>query len=98
MPTKWKNGSVPKSDTLKLIADHFGVSTDALLSSGAQSNTIGNVSGSAVLQGNVGHKITVHNGDTLSDDEREVLRLYRALPMRSRVEWLRVGYEFEEKE
>lgn len=98
MPTKWKNGSVPKSDTLKLIADHFGVSTDALLSSGSPSNTIGNVSGSAVLQGNVGHKITVHNGDTLSDDEREVLRLYRALPMRSRVEWLRVGYEFEEKE
>lgn len=95
MPTKWKNGSVPKSDTVKLIADHFGVSADALLASGAPTNTIGNVSGSAVLQGNTGHKITVHNGAELTEDEREVLRLYRALPMRARVQWLQNGYELE---
>lgn len=98
MPTKWKNGSVPKSDTVKMIADHFGVSTDQLLSPSSASHTIGNVSGSAVLQGNVGEKITVHNGGaSLSDDEEEVLRLYRELPMRQRIEWMRYGYELEEK-
>lgn len=98
MPTKWKNGSVPKSDTVKMIADHFGVSTDQLLAPSGASNTIGNVSGSAVLQGNIGEKITVHNGGaSLSDDEAEVLRLYRELPVRQRIEWMRYGYDLEEK-
>lgn len=97
MPTKWKNGAVPKSDTVKMIAEHFGVSTDQLLAPSGASNTIGNVSGSAVLQGNIGDKITVHNGGaSLSDDEAELLRLYRELPMRQRIEWMRYGYELEE--
>lgn len=98
MPTKWKNGSVPKSDTVKMIAEHFGVTTDQLLAPSSSSHTIGNVSGSAVLQGNIGEKITVHNGAaSLSDDEAELLRLYRELPVRQRVEWMRYGYELEEK-
>ena len=29
--TRWKNGSVPRDTTLKKIADHFGVTTDYLL-------------------------------------------------------------------
>lgn len=29
--SKWKNGIVPRSDTLKKIANYFGVSTDYLL-------------------------------------------------------------------
>lgn len=29
--THWKNGKVPKSDKLKMLADYFGVSTDYLL-------------------------------------------------------------------
>ena len=29
--TNWKCGKVPKSDTVKRIADYFGVSTDCLL-------------------------------------------------------------------
>lgn len=99
MPTKWKNGSVPKSDTVQKIADHFGVSTDMLLAKSEPTNTIGNVSGSAILQGNTGHKITVHNGAAdLSVEEKEILRLYRALPMRKRIDWMRYGYELEEKE
>ena len=98
MPTKWKNGSVPKSDTVQKIADHFGVTTDMLLAKSEPTSTIGNVSGSAVLQGNTGHKITVHNGAAdLSDEERELLRLYRDLPIRSRIQWLQYGYELEEK-
>lgn len=31
--TKWKKGSVPKGNTLKKIADYFGVTTDYLLGS-----------------------------------------------------------------
>ena len=29
--TRWKNGSVPRSTTIRKIADHFGVSTEELL-------------------------------------------------------------------
>lgn len=29
--TKWKNGSVPSSETLQIVADYFGVSVDYLL-------------------------------------------------------------------
>lgn len=97
MPTKWKNGSVPKSDTVKLIADHFNVTTDMLLSKQEPSVTIGNVSGSAVLQGNTGKNITVSNGESLSDEERELLRLYRDLPIRKRIDFMQFGYELEEK-
>lgn len=98
MPTKWKNGSIPKSDTLKKIADHFGVSTDALLSQSEPTNTIGNVSGSAVLQGNTGRNFNVENGSALTEDEREVLRLFRLLPMRQRIQWLQTGYDLESKD
>ena len=30
--TGWKQGSIPRNSTLKLIADHFGVTVDYLLS------------------------------------------------------------------
>lgn len=98
MPTKWKNGSVPKSDTVQKIADHFGVSTDMLLAKSEPTNTIGNVSGSAILQGNTGRNFTVTNGaPELSIEEKEILRLYRDLPVRSRIQWMQFGYELEEK-
>ena len=96
MPTKWKNGSIPKADTLQRIAEHFGVSTDALLAKNSPSNTIGNVTGSAVLQGNTGKTFNVSNGQTLNDDEKELLRIFRALPIRKRIELMRLAYEFEE--
>lgn len=96
MPTKWKNGSIPKSDTLKKIADHFGVSTDALLAQNLPSNTIGNVTGSAVLQGNTGKTFTVTNNSALNDEEKELLRLFNALPIRKRIELMRIAYELEE--
>lgn len=32
-PVYWKRGSIPKSNTLQKIADYFGVTTDALLTS-----------------------------------------------------------------
>lgn len=31
MPSYWKNGSIPKADTLQKIADYFNVTTDQLL-------------------------------------------------------------------
>jgi transcriptional regulator with XRE-family HTH domain len=94
MPTKWKNGAVPKADTLKKIADHFGVSTDDLLTEFGPSFTIGNVSGSTVLQGFGNHN---HTCQTLSTEESELLRIYRALPVRERMAFMQIAFDFEDK-
>ena len=97
MPTKWKRGSIPKSDTLKLIADHFGVSTDSLLAQASKSATIGDVSGSAVLLGNHSRSISVQNGPaSLSDEEKELLRIYRSLDFRRRNDLMRAAFDFED--
>lgn len=98
MPTKWKNGAVPKSDTVKMIADHFGVSTDQLLAPSGASNTIGNVSGSAVLQGNISDKITVNNGGDLSEEESELLRIYRGLEMRRRIALMKSAFDLDDEQ
>lgn len=95
MPTKWKNGSVPKSDTVQKIAEHFGVTTDALLSSAGTSNTIGNVHGSTVLQGNRAGQISVSSD--LSDEEKELLRIYRALDFRGRIALMQYGFSLEDE-
>lgn len=98
MPTKWKNGSIPKSDTLKMIADHFGVSTDSLLAPSGNSATIGDVSGSAVLLGNHSKSINVQNGAALTSEESELIRIYRALDVRARMDLMRLAFEAEDKQ
>lgn len=93
MPTKWKNGAVPKADTLKKIAEHFGVSTDDLLTEFGPSLTISHVTGSTVLQG-FGNS---HTCQTLSTEESELLRIYRALPVRERMSFMQMAFDFEDK-
>ena len=53
------------------------------------------VEGSTILQGNSG-SFTVHNGSAtaLTEEEREVLRIFRNLPIRQRVEFLSFCYDF----
>lgn len=96
LPTKWKNGAVPKADTVQAIAEHFGVTTDALLEPSRQSLTIGDVSGSTVLQGNRAGSIHA-GGSDLSTEEKELLRVYRALDMRGRIALMQCGFDLEDK-
>ena len=95
MPTKWKNGSVPKSDTVQKIAEHFGVTTDALLASAGTSNTIGNVHGSTVLQGNRAGRISVSSD--LKKEKKELLRIYRALDFRGRIALMQYGFSLADE-
>lgn len=98
LPTKWKNGAIPKADTLQAIAEHFGVTTDALLAPSRASNTIGDVSGSTVLQGNRAGSIHTSTGPELSGEEQELLRLYRSLDMRRRIALMQAAFELEDEQ
>lgn len=56
--------------------------------------------GAAVLQNCTNCTVFVINqqGDTLSSEERELVELYRQLPIRARVELIQAAIGLEEKE
>lgn len=59
--TKWREGKVPKSDTVQKIAAYFNVSTDYLL-------------------GNEQKNKPSAEAESLSNIEKEILRIYANLP------------------
>ena len=101
-PTRWKQGTIPRSDTLQRIADYFGVSVDFLLNGEAQpaSNSIGDVSGSSIVQGVHGGYVAVSNGGGQTDltaAEAELLRIFRSLDVRGQNAVMSCLYEQEDR-
>lgn len=100
--TKWKNGAIPKADTLKKIADHFGVSTDFLLSDNIRNTiSLGDISNSAVVHGNSGSSVSISYGSesrVQDETEKELLRIYRSLGTRGKTAVMTCLYEQEEKQ
>ena len=104
-PGRWKKGSVPQSATLQRLSDYFGVTPDFLLSGEDRRtiNTMGNVTGSAVVQGNSGSNVSVSNshredgteGGQIVGFEAELLRVFRNLDMKGKAELLHTAYELE---
>lgn len=99
-PGRWKTGSLPKAETVKKIADYFGVTTDFLLGveSHHMDNSMGNINNSAVVQGSVGSSINVSNGDQLQGDEAELLSVFRSLNRKSQIAVLNFAYEQESQQ
>lgn len=100
---KWKHGW-PNSDTLKRIASYFGVTADSLLrdESSSSFNIAGNISNAAIMQGNANGPVSISNGGSptgneLTDQESEVLRIFRALDMRLKNTVLTYLYEIEDQ-
>lgn len=81
-PDNWKNGSLPKAETIMKIADYFGVTTDYLLyGDDRQNNSVGYARDSAVVQGSSG-TISVTSGSQLETHETELIRIFRSLDLR----------------
>ena len=104
MPTKWKSGAKPNIETVQKIADHFGVSVDYLLrdESSPSFNIAGNISNAAIMQGNASGNVSISNGGSptgneLTDQESEVLRIFRTLDMRKKNTVLTYLYEIEDQ-
>ena len=75
----WKKGSVPRSDTLRLIADYFEVSIEFLTGKTSISKPTVQTNNGAI--GNFHAPVTISNGSerTLSANEIEMLRMFSKL-------------------
>ena len=101
-PKRWKEGSTPDLVNAKKIADYFGVSIDYLMAgpSSAPYNQIGDVSGSAIVQGVNGGSVSVSNGSgqtELTAAEAELLRIFRSLDVRGQNAVMSCLYEQEDR-
>ena len=101
-PKRWEEGSTPDLVNAKKIADYFGVSIDYLMAgpSSAPSNQIGNVTGSAVVQGVNGGSVSVSNGSgqtELTAAEAELLRIFCSLDVRGQNAVMSCLYEQEDR-
>lgn len=101
-PKRWEEGSTPDLVNAKKIADYFGVSLDYLMAgpSSAPSNQIGDVSGSAIVQGVNGGSVSVSNGSgqtELTAAEAELLRIFRSLDVRGQNAVMSCLYEQEDR-
>ena len=95
-PARWKQGSLPKAETIQKIADYFGVTTDYLLSGDSTSTmTAHSNNGSAVIQGGVGNNASVSNGNAPQGLEAELLRVFARLNNVNKAQALSRLYELE---
>ena len=99
-PGRWKKGSTPDLINAKKIADYFGVTLDYLID--GDTNTSLNFSNSVVMHTNSGNHVSISNGHTtpeheLSEQEEEVLRIFRALDMRQKHTAMNCLYDLEDQ-
>ena len=92
----WKKGSVPKLDTVRKIADYFGVSWESLLD---QSATVTASNGSIVINGNNNTSTAEASRSTgqLTEMEAEMLRIFRMMDMRRKSSAMSHFYEIEDE-
>ncbi len=103
---KWKNGVVPKGNTLSKLADYFNVSVDYLIGkTDEQASTYHtNNINSNFVQGNNSGSILVgstlnsnFNNISLSKEEIGILEVYRSLDIRDRAKFMNFVFDMEDK-
>ena len=106
---KWKNGVVPKGNTLSKLADYFNVSVDYLIGkTDEQTNTYhtnninsnfvqknGSITFGSVSVGSSSDKNS--NNISLSNEEIEILDIYRSLNIREKAKFLNMALEIEQE-
>lgn len=94
-PGRWRDGAEPKMETVKMIADYFGVTTDYLLSDEPLGNSANSNVSSALVQGSPGGNANVGGGEVLQGLEGEMLRVFRGLSKINQAQALSKLYELE---
>ena len=104
-PNNWKEGTLPKAETIMKISEYFNVSTDFLLyGADRHSNSASQVyGGAAVLQNSAGNTVSVSSSkgqqqsQAVEDSfETELLRIYRALDLKGKSALLQAAYGLED--
>ena len=76
--TGWKNGSVPRPEKLKAIADYFNVTPESLL--GDETVSVQTVQDNHCIIGNTNAPVTIMNGNSHStEQETELINIFRSL-------------------
>lgn len=76
--TGWKNGSVPRPEKLKAIADYFNVTPESLLSD--ETVSVQTVQNNHGIIGNTNAPVTIMNGNShLTEQETELINLFRKM-------------------
>nr|DAU92914.1 MAG TPA: helix-turn-helix domain protein [Bacteriophage sp.] len=105
--TLWKQkGYTPRPDALNKIAAFFDVPIDYLLdNSDSRSGNFSNISDSTVIQGNSG-SVKLENvskgypqpcQDSLTEQETELLRIFRHLSLRDKTTLMATAFDLEDK-
>ena len=95
-----KRGTTPKAETLQKIAEYLGVSQHYLLTGEESkqiitgSNIVGEISGTAAI--GEGNTITVAPASDMSEDEKELLRIFKKLDRRGRNDLMHLAYQAED--
>lgn len=106
-PNNWKEGSLPKVETIMKIAEYFGVTTDYLLYGETKNagNSASNISNAVVTQDVSSGYISISNGagadknpsPELSETMAELMRIFQTLDLRGRNSVLHAAYAEEER-
>lgn len=93
MPTAWKNGGMPRIETIQRIANYFGVNVETLI----DNRDIAKIyaEDSVVVNANSGN--VAINSNQLSEMEQEVLRIFRTLDMRDKNRVMSYLYNIEDE-
>ncbi len=105
---KWKNGVVPKGNTLSKLADYFNVSVDYLIGKTDEQTNIYHTNNinSNFVQGNNSGSISIKNieqkpkeiqQNNLSKEEIGILNVYRSLDIRDRAKFMNFVFDMEDK-
>ncbi len=94
--TGWKNGSKPRPDKLKLIADYFGVTLDSLTDDSKM--TIQTVNDNHGIIGNTNAPVTiVSREEPLTEQEKELLNIFKSLSVMNQAKLLVYAEELKNK-
>ncbi|MCM1059413.1 MAG: helix-turn-helix domain-containing protein [Eubacterium sp.] len=93
-------GTMPPIDALRKLSQFFNVSSDYLIGLSDQRNpnevySASNINGSNFVQGN--GSVTVGNSGETSQEETELLRIYRELDVRGRAKLLNAAFAIEDE-
>lgn len=95
--TAWKGGSIPKYDTLKLIADYFNVSVSYLFEDELDAKVVNTIKGNNNKNNNMGYNIKSQTKE-LDGISQEMLDKFGKLEFNDKVKVMSLIAELSDKE